>query len=711
MPQRIPARTGQRKHVKELMGSLLDKLLEIQDDVMDLKERFYEMGADMRASVQTEVKKRWFIAPQSETYFGIYLCICVDTLDRLKQNRVRIFSPLFNDPDVPYTALDWAHPISAMGGFDDSGLNWVPPAGSMLAVAFARGSRSAPFYLGSVWTRDRGAGGQYLNFFEDMQEWRLLHQGQRHGYLLGPNDDSQVFPQWNTDNYQGIDIDDGVTTEDQVNAQLKNMTYPHIYGFKTNQKHMVKLDDGDYKCNFRWKRMELQSSGGNYFLLKDDHLHRACQWAHPACVCDDPGSIPYPCHHTWVDDTGATRSFEPYENPPGWQCGKSWYPPQCANDYFKHRNECRPCRGPSTPQNNNITNVNGGDTKRFGIMQTGIALLSISGHYFGMDDSVEQPQGKPDWERSTRPFDYGCTDKYEGKTWWKSSTGHGIEMNDFEEPKMVRGWKGAYQGNYIRILTPCGNMAEFNDHTLPDCTAGERRGITLRSTSRHIIKMMDEGNKQCSPPRMEPGGAKDPTDPENRPINDAKYGFIQIRTGYGLEMIYRDDNSQKETQAQYIRITAPQKDNKERQSHIMHWQEVPSGPGYIFLRVGGNYIIYTYDNFYTIVGEYPKNPSDYVRIVSRHTLVETKNYYYNLADIHLFLAKRYIFLLAGEDCNSTTPGQCSPCVGPVLVLSPKGIVYSDRVFASFSPNAQCAIVFHLWPFVTCKPFEGCGGGS
>lgn len=663
--------------------SLFDTIRKLEIKVKAMEERFYEMGSDMRASVQSEVKKRWTIAPQAETYFGMYLALCVDTLDRSKQGKVRMFSPLFNEPNVPYTALDWAYPVSAMGGFDDSGLTWVPPSGSLLCVLFSRGSRSSPFYIGTTWSRSRGSGGKYLKGYPDLQEYWKIHAGHRKGYLVGPDDESQIFPPWNTDNYQGFDIDSSSDKEDTINAQIKNMTYPHIYGFKSPQKHMLKWDDGDYKCNHRYKRMEWQSSCGNYFIFKDDHLHAACQWAHPACGCEGGGGeVESPCHDEWG---------QPKEKPPGWPeaCGKSWLTPQCSNKYFKHKNECRPCKS-QTPQGNTIA----GQT--YGLPQSGIAFLSISGHYFGMCDRVGQPRGKPEWERSLLPFDYGCTDKYEGKTWWTSSTGHRIEMNDWEEPKNVRGWAGPFQGNYIRVMSACGNILELNDHTLPECTAGQKRGVLLRSTSGNFIRMGDEGATQCTPPRMEMGSGRNPTPPDGRPMSNAKRAFIQIRTGYGLEMIFRDDNSQKDTQSQYIRILAPQKDNKDRGPHIEHFQEAPSGPGFVFLRVGGNYLIYTYDNFYTIVGS--PLPKDKVTMVSQHTLHATKKFYINTADIHLFMADRYIFLLAGKDCTGPPQG---PCAGPILVLSPKGIVYSDRVFASYSPGAMCAPIFHMWPFVSC----------
>lgn len=663
--------------------SIINQINRLQAEVRALKEQVMTAGNDMRTIARSEVSKRWTIPVQAESYYGLYLAICVDTIDRDKQNRVRFFSPLMNKPDVPYTSLDWAYPVSNTGGIDDSGCNWVPPAGSLLCILFAQGYRSSPFYIGTTWTRNRGQQGEYFKGYEDFQEYWKIHDGHRKGYLVGEDDESQVFPPWNTESYQGMDLDSTTATESVINAQLKNMTYPHIYGWKTPQKHMIKMDDGDYKCNHRWKRFEIQSSAGGYMVFKDDHLHEACQWAHPKCNCDRTGSIQEPCHETWITKNGATAGFKPLEEP---SCGQTWFKPQCSNKYFKHENECRPCRGPQSGNYNNITN------ERFGLPQTGFAVLSISGHYFGMSDAVEQPTGKPDWERSLRPFDYGCTNKYEGKTWWVSSTGHSIEMNDWEDPANYRGHTDAFHSNYIRLLSACGNMVELNDHTTPSGEAGDHRGIVVRSTSGHFIAMMDEGTPQQSQ-RCEMGDARSPMDPEMRPIRQAKKGFVQIRTGYGLEMIFKDEDSQKETKNQKIQITAHQKDNKERGQHFLRFQEKPSGPGHVALKVGGNYWIAVYDKMFTYVG-FP-DKGDMITVVKDNIYVTNEKQHWHSANQHVLYANQNIFLLAGKDCP-TVDGELGPCIGRVLVRSPSGkIVYSDRVFASCSQNAQTANIFEM----------------
>lgn len=614
-------------------------LTELEDRLRKVEERFAQSGYQAKKIVHSELAKNYPLPPQAETFFGMFLGLCVDTIDPWKQNRVRYYNPLIHDPKTPIKALPWAFPISAMGGFDDSGLNWVPPAGSTLCMIFESGSRDAPYYIGTTWHRNRGPDGQH-NWNFPLQEYYAIHEGHRKGYLKGNNDGSQVLPPWNTESYNGIDLNSNSDFVEDPEAQRK-ITYPNIYGFKTPQKHMVKMTDGDYKCNHKNKRIEILSSCGNFLVFKDDHIHEfRPRGEDQECSPDDA-------------NCGSVR----FKNSP----------------YFKHENELRPWNGPQTPQNNKCS-----------LQQSGIQFLSISGHSFVMDDSVEQPVGVPEWEKSTKPFDFGCTDKFTGKTSWISATGHRIEMNDTEEATNVRG-----KDNYIRILTANGNKVELNDHTIGNQVAGSERGIHLQSTSNHTLDMVDEENQQASPNRQEGG----------KPFPNAKKAFVRLRSGYGLELLMKDDSSQGDTaQQQSIQIFSPQKNN-DRGPHIFRMQEAPpDNPGQLFTSVGGNYICYTADNHFTIVGS--KYKSDKFVQVSRNNVVVTQDVCYNQADLHAFMAEKIILLMAARDCKDSNK-KPTPCVWPVLVLGPKGITISDRVFASASTKAPCASIFQLRPFVNC----------
>jgi hypothetical protein len=119
------------------------------------------LNYDMRQVVRAEILSNSKVIDQSQMQYGLYTALCVDTLDIWKQNRIRFYSPLFQNPQMKVEQLPWANAVSAMGGFDDTGLTWVPPAGSTVVIMFENGSRSSPYYLGTTWHRDRGPSGQH----------------------------------------------------------------------------------------------------------------------------------------------------------------------------------------------------------------------------------------------------------------------------------------------------------------------------------------------------------------------------------------------------------------------------------------------------------------------------------------------------------------------------------------------------------------------
>lgn len=645
---------------------------DIEKELNSLREEIFNLN---EFKLKTENK----LLMQSETIFGMFTALCVDTVDPWKQNRVRFFSPFLHRPDTPINALPFAFPISAAGGFDDCGMTWVPPAGSTVAIVFESGSRNAPYYIGTTWHRDRGPDGKH-NWGFNIDEYYKIHEGHRKGFLIGPNDGSQVLPPWNTENYNGNDIDSIVDFENDPEAQRK-ITTANIYGLKTVEKHMWKNVDGDPKCNHKHKRMEFLSSCGNYMIFKDDHLHNSGSWTHPNCGATGPELDCSDANGNPIEKTDCEGSSSNSSILGGHPANpKNLKSNQGSNPYFKNANECRPYKGVGTPQNNKIE-----------LPQSGIGFLSISGQKFIMDDSVEEPRGIPNWERSLQPFDFGCNDKFLGKIQLISATGYEFTMSDMESQSKLRG-----EDSFIRLLTPTGIRIELNDHTVgsegcPGCPpnlAGSKRGATIETSSGHRFEMLDEGNEQCSPCRT--GGGV--------PTPKSKKAHIKLRSGYGIEVLISDQGSQEETVSQHFQISCPQKDNKERGQHILRMQEKPSGPGSVFLRVGGNYICSTYDNHYTVVGS-EKNPSNKITSVSLHTLIQTKQFYFNAAEIHAFLAKKYILLMAGQDCPPPPGGtENGPCVWPVLCLSNNGITISDRVFVSASQGAQTAHILQLLPF-------------
>jgi hypothetical protein len=690
-------------------------IYQLNQRIKTLENRFSEMGYSMEQVVQSGQKHTIRLSAQADSEVNLTTALCVSTLDPWKKGRVRFYSPLYHNPKTTVSQLPFADPISNMGGFDDSGCVWVPPAGSMICLLFEQGLRSKALYIGTVWYRNRGEAGQ-RNWNFNIDEHYKVYEGHRKGYHIGPNDGSQVYPQWNTENYNGIDVTSKEDFESSTaEEQQRKSTYPNIYGFKTPEKHMMKMVDGDPKCCRRWKRLEILSSTGNWMIMKDDHLHPAGQWASTKTQCskgmsswfttgrgggsEGSGGDESDCGQKSHDQFGVPLSGYNLQagslcdgGEDGTECSSTGSN-VCSNPYAKHINEDRPYRGPLTPQNNSAE-----------LGQSGIQLLSLSGHSFVMDDHVEQPDGKIEWEKSQLPFSFGCTDKFYGKMMLKSATGHMIELGDCETPAKVRApfkeeshfnrAPANIPHNGIKLLTACGNRLQLNDHTInEEGLAGKNRGIALESTSRHHIWMVDEQNEQSPSVRREGG----------TPVNKSKKAFIQIRSGYGLEIHMGDDNDQEETQKQYIQIFAPQKDNKQRGPHIQRFQERPTGPGQIFLRAGGDYIVSTYDNQFSIIGEPDENPSDKIEYITRNKVVFAEETYFNKNARTIIFADEFIALLANYDCTSpgddekmgTKDDECTPCVYPVIVgkcakpcpLFPHMIHWtedsmSERVFAS-----------------------------
>lgn len=672
-------------------------LKSLQKRILSLESSINEMGIDAKVAHNKRRKT------QTVSYHSMTRALCIETNDAETSGRVRFYNPMFHDPETPIKALPWAEPVSAMGGFDDCGLVWTPPAGSTVCILFENGMREQPFYIGTTWHRSRGPAGRDFGF--PVQEYFDVSNGHRKGYLVGADDESQVRPPWDTESYNSKNFDSTTEYTKDIDAQKKS-TYPNIYGFKTPEKHMVKLVDGNAKCNRRDKRIEILSGNGNWILLKDDHLHYGGQWAHPSCPPSPGGDDISLCttNNVGVSNGQSDVVYTDFLGKPiekNNDCndpvllGKSSNPLQPnrqkgSNPFFKHKNECRPYKGPGTPQNNKCD-----------LPQSGMQFLSISGNTMVFDDSVEEPRGKPIWERSMENFDFGCTDKYLGRIYIKTATGHGLEMSDIEDSTGVRSNK-----NYIQLLSAGGNKIQLNDHTqgsgddssaCPPNYAGEDRGIHIQSTSNHQINLVDHMNQQCSPKRKE-GGI---------PEAKATQAYMQFKSGSGLEMMFRDSNSQETTQSQYIQITNPQCCNPStdencnpRGPHFLRFQGRPKGqPGVIFLRAGGHSVRSTYDMDVVLVGDKEKNPSDKFTYVSKNTVSSTEENEFRYAgQLHIMFAEQQILLMAGRDCKPSDGGCCSPCLYPIVlgkcpVICPlTGIVHwtedalSDRVFASGKPE-------------------------
>lgn len=630
---------------------MFNKIKALEGRIKSLEGQINRSSYNTKKIVKSVIKKNWNIPVQTKTIFGFRLCLCVDTKDPQGEGRIRFFHPAMSELDDQVSALPWAKPISSLGGFDDAGSFFVPPAGSMVAITFENGDVAAPYYMGTVWTRTKGKAGRYWG--KAVPEYDKYHRGKRTGYLVGRDDDLQNLPPSNTEFYNNYDFDTEVDFENDPTAK-KRITIPSGGIIKTPQKHRIKMYDGHYDCNNRWKRMEMVSGDGNGIIFKDDHLHPFGQWMNPQCGGD--GGDLSGC----TDDEG-----NPIEKP---ECLDPSNQPTSSNQYYKRHEECIMA-------------------DKIKLDQSGYAIFSRSGNLFIADDSVVEPTGKPGWERCMEPFNYGCQNIFQGKMFLQSAHGQLLELNDIEDAATVRGEK-----NRILLKSTTGNRIELNDHTTQGGVAGSKRGVTIESSSTHKLEMIDDENDQSVPIRK--GGGI--------PVANSKKARVLLKSGYGLQFLMRDDNSQKSTQQQFIEIMAPQKDNA-RGPHILRFQERVGTEGLVYLRVGGIYYRTTTKHSLEMVGEEDYKPAFKYTKVKGSTVLDSDEMYVNLSDTAVIMAKKYALLGAGQDCVAED-GTLGPCWAPVLCVDKSGmVVMSDRVFVSCNQGSPV--------FSTQIVFNGIGGSG
>lgn len=709
--------------------SFMENMLSMETRLKAMEAKFAELGYNQQRLVETSVKRQYKVEQQPQTLWAPIVAYVVDTIDPLKLNRIRFYSPFLHEPESKISELPFARAVSPFGGHDDCGVTWVPPAGSMVLIVHENGDRKSPLYLGTTFPSNRGADGN--GFPYPIQEYQKLYCDRGEGYLVGETDGSQVYPPWNTENYNGYDIESEMQFENDPEAQ-KKITYPNIYGFKTPGKHYQKYVDGDSRCQNRWKRMEWGSAMGNWMCFKDDYLHPGGQWANPKC--GPSGTLDDECLNVsaLLDETvsGKEDADGNFIGPQPGDCinnskgnDRRLAPsdqPQCANPYFKRLDECRPYKGAPTPQANAMR-----------LPQSGIQQQSRSGQQFVMDDSVNMPKGKKlRWQDD---FNFGHDNIFKGKMFMKSATGHMVELNDKEDEAELRGTE-----NGIRMISAAGHRFTMIDHTLQGNIAGAKREIVLQSSSKHMLVMHDETNDQTIPPRRE-GGV---------PTNKSKRAWVMLRSGYGLLMKMDDAFSQEETQTQSITLLAPLLGGGEggvaaggraaeagaptsdscEQGHLFRMQLKGDDPkkGFILTSSGGYYICASINHHITEVGR-EECEAHKVNMVFGHYVTVCKKVHITKSSLELHIADRYIILGAGKDCppppedeeaaasaasdalaaaqaatasatqDEPEENENSPCFFPVIVAKcPRKCPFtgwihwthksmSDRVFASASP--------------------------
>lgn len=626
-------------------------LQELSNKVDSLTASLAGVGYNIQNAITSDTKRRLRLQAQSQAVYGMQMCLCVATDDPLARGRIRIYHPVFDEEKTNVKALQWANPISALGGFDDSGCIWPPPAGSRVAVVYQNGNVNDPYYLGTVWDGHRGSSGQHMPYWFNypyMEEFNCLYEDRRGGYNFDDNTGDQVSPPWNTDSYNKYDWD--TTSQFYLNeAERELATFPNYYGMKTPGKLWTKYVDGDPKCNRKGRRLEVATARGGGIIFKDDHLHPMQQFAYDpsasllSCVDEYPS-----CSDGAVPQAGrplnACGFFETTVEDGDTGCGVSekystLSTANSGNPFHKRSEELRIYKGVNTPQNNKCD-----------LPQSGVWIGSPAGAQIIFDDSVNQPFGIPDWDLD---FNFGCDNIFKGKSHIKSATGHLLELNDKEEFAEVR---GEDNGFYLRTAT--GNYIRGSDHVVkvgnscecPPNYAGPLNGLSMGTIASHQFVMSNHKLKKCGETRKE---GQVLTLADERGFD----GYVLLKTGYGLQILMADKDIQTETQDQFIQLLAPQTDNTERGPHMMVMQEQKSGPGFIILRAGGVLYTNTYDESIEVVGDEEDNPSSKFTFVTDNYLNDSKGYYFNHADNHFFFSENYIFLMAGKDCATEEADQ------------------------------------------------------
>lgn len=577
---------------------LLAQVEALQARLMAVESVLGQMDKSLSGIIQEEIRHSYIRDPSLNTLNGLQLALCVATDDPYKEGRVRFWHPMMHSEIVPHNSTDWARPISTLGGFDDSGVHWVPPAGSLLALLFVNGHRDAGFYVGTVWNRERNSP---ASFGIPIVEYPQIHAGRRGGYLFGDQAgrESQVLPPSNTESYNGYDITNTASLNTDPDAPA-DTTEPNIYQMKTNGKHTLRFVDGAKKFDYKWKRAELFSSRGHMFVMKDDHMHEKAQWCNPMIGCD----------------------------------------PAFQNPFAKHRSEQMPYCGPPTPNR---------EISKFKLKQSGIHMATLGGHFWSGDDEVEGPYGIPTWEW---PFNFGLGNKCLGKTVWGSMTGHTIKMDDKEDEPENRS-----DVNGIRLESACGQFIEINDHTINKVRAGKKRGIHARSSSLHELEMRDLDNEQASPPRTGPGGPRNEAKDAFVRLRSG-YGLMlkftdshQQKTteSQTIQLLAPHLTDKKGSHLLQMQLGGGSGIADETGGAVGGL-----GDSSMVLLRSGNIIVYSSRGISVeAVGDddnTDNNAHKFVAIKGHH-IVQSEGVYVNANKLALIKSKEYIILGAGEDCE------------------------------------------------------------
>lgn len=508
--------------------------------LLDLESKMNSIMPNSKDVERQEWNEKWNTMNVNRT---LQVGTVVDNRDKHQLGRILVRIHGRHHPRLKEEKLEIVEPIHPFGGMDDCGSNWVPPVGSQVAVLFSGGLLGQGYYLGTIprgeILDERGnplVGQRSIRLFD--RRWGSSYNYRNEGHLGSL--ENEDLPPWSTESYRKVQ---------RTAAKNQEVSEPSIYGFKTPEKHMLKMCDGFHDQKLLGKRLLLQSSKGNLLYMKDDILNipGAYEYGSPEAQPDvvyeesqyvfkgagegesiaseshlrgnlyetypilpDDGEDPWgkithtPNDHVVVSSTYLTSGL--------------WLQGEDLPDDFERSLKADPI-----------------------LPMTGVALQSIMGGRILMDDRFDAQ----DLEDDDNAYNKFKGIKSDEDLWSyvkiESISEHSIVLSDQES----RGYRSPFNGIFIE--SALGNSLSFIDHMDGDKIRGGLMGVVLQSTTGHQIRMYDGGGELENSKRRKTLGSK---------VNGRQARFL-IKSGFGQRIEMNDGPIQEEPGDQSLSIIQP----------------------------------------------------------------------------------------------------------------------------------------------------------
>lgn len=523
--------------------SIIKQIKELKNEINILREHIEFLENKEESSLNKPSLSRQKLKSQLKNFnvpynvrplYGIYMGVCMDTRDPWKIGRIMFYCPIIhNISDGPLSEdqLGWATPCSFFGSLDETGAVFIPPEGSVILLMFEGGNRNNAYYVGTTWIPTRADEQDKNAIVSKIEQYRW---GTSRSDDIKEGSPNHLFPPWNNESYYGEDYklsSEGISNEGTENINKdggefitsygwRSQDMPHIYGIKTPEKHAIIFDDGSYdrqddSSKLLWgKRVVLQSSKGNFLILKDD---------------------------------GEKTAKEIYtENPYFDTYNDKFSVPGDDNDWFT-----------KSQINKHVIELD----------QTGLQFQSFGGGRLIIDDKIKGNllSEQNVWTQHFPP-DVDGELMLHSIIRLESITEHRITLSDHNDgPNYKRSDKDG-----IFIDTATGHCIHMIDDTTEEELAGEKRQILIQSTSGHKIEMKDEGAEIASLLSRINARYTDADDfdrdedpynsNDNLIVSNTGKGFsekvcMKFSSGFGQFLLFEDGDIQSSPTRQYVQLS------------------------------------------------------------------------------------------------------------------------------------------------------------